>query len=601
MDRDSTIRTIAAVVLSVGILFGWQYLLAPRLLPPEPVRADQPAAPGSAAGAPAGAATPPAPAPSAASTAAAPAAELTPGQPAVTGPSIAGAENQPLIEIRTPQHEITLTARGGKVVSWKLPGYEKVPGDPSKGLVDLVSSESRALDRNPLSIDPHDPALFKQINDAWYVVDRTAPTAEELAARGLPAGTQRVVFRWADGAGLEVAKSLWIPGDDLFTARVEWSLTRQGQPVPGAAITWGPGVGAMPDPTQRNQYAYRGLAVAALAEKPTIFSPAKQEGDIAWPAGLGPRWLALDEQFFAVAMIPAAQAASELRVFPIPGAPTGEERQLMIGSASPALTLFVGPKSSPVLQKTDAALGLSLSGLIQWGMWGWLARPLYVAMEWLHGLIGNWGWAIVALSALIRLVFFPLMHRSMVKMRKTQKDMARVQPKIHKIKEKYKDSRDMDSRKKMNEEMMELYKREGVNPMASLTGCLPLLLQFPVMLAMYSLLTVAVQLRGAPWIGWIHDLSAADPYWVLPIVMGATQLLQSFMTMTKTEDPQQRAQQRMMLIMPVVFTWFFLYMPAGLVLYWLVSNVLGIVQQYFINRHADAAPPAAAPAGAKAR
>jgi YidC/Oxa1 family membrane protein insertase len=222
-------------------------------------------------------------------------------------------------------------------------------------------------------------------------------------------------------------------------------------------------------------------------------------------------------------------------------------------------------------------------------------------MEWLHGLVGNWGWTIFLLSVLIRLAFFPLMHRSMVKMRRTQQDMARVQPKIHKIKEKYKDARDMDSRKKMNEEMMELYKREGVNPMASLTGCLPMLLQIPVMFAMYTVLTVSVQLRGAPWFGWIRDLSASDPFFVLPIVMGATQLLQQIMTMTKTEDPQQRTQQRMMLIMPVVFTWFFVYMPAGLVLYWLVSNVLGIVQQYFINRHADAAPPAAAAAGARAR
>ncbi|MBP1611567.1 MAG: inner rane protein OxaA, partial [Acidobacteria bacterium] len=390
-------------------------------------------------------------------------------------------------------------------------------------------------------------------------------------------------------------------GDDLFLVRVEWSFTRQGQPVPDATITWGPGVGAALDVKNSNQYAYRGLAIAALADKTASFSPAKQEGDVAWPAGLGPRWLALDEQYFAVAMVPGAPAASELRVFPIPNAPKGQERQLLIGSASRELTLFVGPKSSPVLQKVDASLGVALSGLIQWGFWGWLARPLYVAMEWLHGLVGNWGWTIFLLSVLIRLSFFPLMHRSMVKMRKTQQDMARVQPKIHKIKEKYKDARDMDSRKKMNEEMMELYKREGVNPMASLTGCLPLLLQIPVMFAMYSVLTVSVQLRGAPWFGWIRDLSAADPFFVLPIVMGATQLLQQIMTMTRTEDPQQRTQQRMMLVMPVVFTWFFIYMPAGLVLYWLVSNVLGIVQQYFINRHADAAPPAAAPAGARAR
>ncbi len=595
MDRDTTIRTIAAVAISILILFGWQYFFPS----PKPVPVTAPSA---------ASATPAAPAADGSAAAAAPAAtppgreaSLSPAQPGSFGAAVVGAENQPLIEIRTAQHEIALTARGAKVVSWKLPGYEKVPGDASKGFVDLVSSESRALDHNPLTIDPHDPLLFKQINDPWYVVERGVPTAEELSTRGLPPETQRVSFRWADGAGLEVAKSLWIPGNDLFLVRVEWSLTRDGKPVPQAMITWGPGVGAALDVAHSNQYAYRGLVVAALADGIKSFNPAKQESAVAWQAGLGPHWLALEEQYFAVAMVPVEPSAFEMRPFPIPNAAKGQERQLMIGSASPALTLFVGPKSSPVLQKVDAALGVSLTGLIQWGFWGWLARPLYVGMEWLHGLIGNWGWTIIALSVLIRLAFFPLMHRSMVKMRKTQQDMARVQPKIHKIKEKYKDSRDMESRKKMNEEMMELYKREGVNPMASLTGCLPLLLQFPVMLAMYSLLTVSVELRGAPWFGWIHDLSARDPYFVLPVVMGATQLLQQIMTMTKTEDPQQRAQQRMMLIMPVVFTWFFMYMPAGLVLYWLVSNVLGIVQQYFINRHADAPPPAAAPAGARAR
>jgi YidC/Oxa1 family membrane protein insertase len=587
MDRDTTIRTIAAVAISILILVGWQYFF----VEPKPVA---PPAEAAQSAAPAAEGIPAVPPPGAT-------AALTPAPPAVFGPAIAGAESQPLVEIKTAQHAIALTARGAKVVSWKLLGYQTVPGDASKGFVDLVSSESRALDRNPLTIDPHDPSLFKQINEAWYVVDRTEPTTEELSSRALPAGTQRVAFRWADGAGLEVKKTLWLPGDDLFLVRVEWSFTRQGQPVPDAMMTWGPGVGSTPDTAHRNQYAYRGLALAALANKTGSFPPAKQAGDVVWPAGLGPRWLALDEQYFAVAMVPAAPAASELRVFPIPNAPKGEERQLLIGSAARELTLFVGPKSSPVLHKLDGALGSSLSGLIQWGFWGWLARPLYIAMEWLHGLIGNWGWTIVILSVLIRVAFFPLMHSSMVKMRKTQKDMARVQPKIHRIKEKYKDSRDMDSRKKMNEEMMELYKREGVNPMASLTGCLPMLLQIPVMFAMYTVLTVSVQLRGAPWFGWIRDLSASDPFFVLPIVMGATQLLQQIMTMTKTEDPQQRTQQRMMLIMPVVFTWFFVYMPAGLVLYWLVSNVLGIVQQYFINRHADAAPPAAAAAGARAR
>jgi YidC/Oxa1 family membrane protein insertase len=358
MDRDTTIRTIAAVAISILILVGWQYFFVePKPKPAAPpAEATQPAAPAAEG-------TPAVPPPGAT-------AALTPAPPAVFGPAIAGAENQPLVEIKTAQHAIALTARGAKVVSWKLLGYQTVPGDASKGFVDLVSSESRALDRNPLTIDPHDPALFKQVNDAWYVVDRTEPTAEELSARGLPAGTQRVAFRWADGAGLEVAKTIWLPGDDLFLVRVEWSFTRQGQPVPDAMMTWGPGVGSTPDTAHRNQYAYRGLALAALADKTVSFPPAKQAGDVVWPAGLGPRWLALDEQYFAVAMVPAAPAASELRVFPIPNAPKGEERQLLIGSAARELTLFVGPKSSPVLQKLDGALGASLSGLIQWGFWG---------------------------------------------------------------------------------------------------------------------------------------------------------------------------------------------------------------------------------------
>ncbi len=583
------LRTIAAVVISILILVGWSYFFpGAKQRPP-------------------GATSPP-PATDVAEPAAPPVAHASSPEPdaaaAVEGPSgvaTEGEQGQSLIEIRSPQHEIALTARGGKLVSWKLLDYERVPGDSSKGFVDVVSSESRALDRNPLSIDPHDDALFRKINDAWYVVDRTPPTTEELAAKNLPPETERVRFRWADGAGLEVEKVLWIPENHLFLARVEWSLTRDGRPVPDAVITWGPGIGAAADPEHSNQYAYRGLVVAQFADKTERFRPAKQEGDIVWPAGTGPRWVALDEQYFSVAMVPSAPATTEMRLFEFPQAPQAESRQIQIGTSSPDLRLFVGPKSSPVLGAVDRELGADLSSLIQWGFWGWLAKPLYLAMEWVFGLVGNWGWTIVLLSVLIRVAFFPLMHRSMVKMRRTQQDMARIQPKIHKIKEKYKDKRDGESRRRMNEEMMQVYRDEGVNPMASLSGCLPMLLQIPVMFAMYSVLTVSVQLRGEPWFGWIHDLTARDPYYILPIVMGATQLVQQVMTMTRTEDPQQRAQQRMMLIMPVMFTWFFIYMPAGLVLYWLVSNVLGILQQYFINRHANAAPSTPAAAGARAR
>ena len=164
----------------------------------------------------------------------------------------------------------------------------------------------------------------------------------------------------------------------------------------------------------------------------------------------------------------------------------------------------------------------------------------------------------------------------------------------NKIKEKYRDKRDMESRRKMNEETMALYQKEGVNPMSSLAGCFPLLLQLPVLYGMFRMLTVVVELRGAPFFGWIVDLSAPDPYFITPIVMGVTMFAQQLMTMAKTEDPQQRSQQRIMLFMPLMFTYFFLWAPSGLVVYWLVNNILGIGQQYFVNRHTKRAATAAA-------
>ena len=148
--------------------------------------------------------------------------------------------------------------------------------------------------------------------------------------------------------------------------------------------------------------------------------------------------------------------------------------------------------------------------------------------------------------------------------------------------------KDPDARKKMNEEMMALYKKEGVNPMGGMAGCLPLLLQLPILWGMYTVLSGALELRGAPFLLWIRDLSIADPYYVTPLLMGATMFAQQMMAMTKAKDPQQKQQQRMMLFMPIMFTWFFLWLPSGLVLYWLVNNVLGIGQQWLINRQAAA-------------
>ncbi len=194
----------------------------------------------------------------------------------------------------------------------------------------------------------------------------------------------------------------------------------------------------------------------------------------------------------------------------------------------------------------------------------------------------------IILTIIIKILFLPLTHKQLSSMKK----MQAVQPKMKAIQAKYKkDKSDMKARQKMNEEVMALYKKEGVNPLG---GCFPLLLQLPVLYAFYSFLPVAIELRQAPFILWVQDLSLKDPFYVTPIVMGATMFLQQKLTPMASVDPTQR---RMFTMMPLLFTFFFINLPSGLVLYWLVNNVLSIFQQLFINRKKD--QPVPAPAGKK--
>jgi YidC/Oxa1 family membrane protein insertase len=217
-------------------------------------------------------------------------------------------------------------------------------------------------------------------------------------------------------------------------------------------------------------------------------------------------------------------------------------------------------------------------------------------MKFLHGYVGNYGWTIIILTIVIRLLFFPFMHRGQVKMRHMQEKMKRIQPKMKALRERYRkmERKEADRgnagaryslRQKMNEEMMALYKEEAINPLGQMSGCLPLLAQMPILFAFYTILTIAIELRHAPFIFWISDLSQMDRFFVTPIVMGGTMLVQQWMTSASIPDP---AQRKMMYLMPIVFTWMFIKLPSGLVLYWLVNNLLGIGQQYLVNKEADA-------------
>jgi YidC/Oxa1 family membrane protein insertase len=246
----------------------------------------------------------------------------------------------------------------------------------------------------------------------------------------------------------------------------------------------------------------------------------------------------------------------------------------------------MGPKDLDVLR----AVNPQLVRAIDFGIFSWLVVPLLQALKWINGYIGNYGWSIAVLTVIINVLMFPLRHRSMVSMRK----MQAVQPEVKAIQARYAKYKVTDpERQKMNTEMMALYKEKGVNPVS---GCVPMLFTMPVLYAVYAMLEAAIELRGAPWFGWIHDLSRHDPLYITPLLMGVSMLVQQKM-MPSTADPMQ---QKMMLLMPVVFTVSFLWAPSGLVVYWLLSNVLAIGQQYVTNRMIGAPAPALARARGKA-
>jgi len=228
------------------------------------------------------------------------------------------------------------------------------------------------------------------------------------------------------------------------------------------------------------------------------------------------------------------------------------------------LNAYIGPKESKILGDIHP----ELTDAIEFGWFTFLATPFYNVLLWINNYVGNWGWSIILFTILIKFVLFPLSYKGMMSMQKL-KDLA---PKMKEIKEKHK-----GDPAKMNAQMMEMYKKHGANPMG---GCLPLLLQIPVFFALYRVLLNAVELQGAGWILWIEDLAVMDPYWVLPLLMGASMWFQQKITPSNFTDP---LQEKIFKWFPVIMTVFFIYFPAGLVLYWLVNNLFTIGQQYFIN------------------
>jgi len=284
-------------------------------------------------------------------------------------------------------------------------------------------------------------------------------------------------------------------------------------------------------------------------------------------------WVGMVEHYFVSAWMPSDETKTprEFYAKKLDGGLYAAGVIVPVGTIAPGATgevrvpLYVGPQDQESLAKT--AKGLDL--VVDYGIFTVIAAPLFWLLKWLHGIIGNWGWAIVVMTIMIKSAFYPLNHASARSMAK----MKVIAPKMKALQEQYK-----NDKQQLQVKMMEMYKTEKINPLG---GCLPILVQIPVFIALYWVLLSAVELRHAPWILWIHDLSAPDPFYVLPVIYAITAYLQVKLSPTPISDP---VQAKVMQIMPVAFSVLFLFFPAGLVLYWLVNNSLQIFQQWHMNR-----------------
>ncbi|AJP49294.1 insertase [Rugosibacter aromaticivorans] len=338
-----------------------------------------------------------------------------------------------------------------------------------------------------------------------------------------------------------------------------YQFTRDGKPAEGKSNSMMMGAST-----------FTGPAVFTEAEKfqKVSFSDiTKNKAKFATKADNG--WLAMVQHYFVAAWLPTAGIAREFYMRTIGDNLYSAGVILPVGAdGKSSVSLYAGPQELENLK--GIAPGFDL--VVDYGWLTVIAAPLFWVLGVIHKLTGNWGWAIILLTVLIKLVFFPLSaasYKSMAKMRL-------VTPKLAKLKETY-----GDDKMRLNQEMMALYKKENINPLG---GCLPILIQIPVFISLYWVLQGTVEMRNAPWIGWIKDLSAQDPYYVLPLLMGVTMFIQTKLN----PAPPDPLQAKVMLMMPILFTGMFLFFPAGLVLYWTVNNLLSIAQQWQITRLIEA-------------
>jgi YidC/Oxa1 family membrane protein insertase len=564
-------RVVIASALSLAVIVVWSLLYRPA--PPAPGAGNAPASSSATAATPAGAGVSQ---PAAVSVAAA------------ASPNAVGDTAEKTIVVESGLYRIELSNRGAVVRSWQLKKYNDA-NKPPKQLNLVYAETSQEVGNWPFSLQLADAQIEQTVNRALYRASVGEGTSSETSLKA-PA---EIDFRWSDGQ-LAVTKHLKF--SESYIVEVQTSVQKDGQPIPHR-LAWRGGFGDLAlAPAERFASAFTGVAGGISV---TASGSLGVKGQTSVPADVAGSFdvVGLEDHYFAAAFMPPAPDAGQV----LPAIMTLSGRQLarsteIAGKAQQEilpeiaagttvvgpldLRVFVGPKDLDILKTVRPPL----DSLVQFGWFGFIAAPLFYVLRWMHTYVPNYGWAIVLLTAAINTVLYPLTLRSWRSMQRMQK----VAPEIKSIQDRYKKYGMRDPRKQeMNKEVMAVYAREGINPMGS---CLPMLAQMPIWFGINRMLTATIELRHAPWMGWIIDLSTRDPYYILPVLMAVMMYVQQKMTPMTATDP---SQQRMMSLMPLMMGGMFIFLPlsSGLYLYILTSNVIGVAQRWHLNRTSPVKSP----------
>jgi len=538
-------RLLIAIVLSFVVLFLYQALFVPKQPSPKPPSESIPQEPTQPAAKPV--VQPQTESESIQSQE----VRTEPQEPLEFQPVSGEREEQVVVD--TPLYRGVWSNKGGVLKSWRLKTYKNNEGED----LELVSARAEQIGIFPFALRSNDPDFDRTINAALY---RISTHKIEL----IDGQSETLRIEYADQEGHRVEKILTFEGGSYgFHSQI--NVWKNGQNI-DSDVLWGPGLGNPSLEEQKKRFGgSRGIAIHYGDTFEHIDERKYKPEQSVFPREYVIKWAGYEDQYFTALM---TTTPLESRVMFLKEE-SGDRADYFL-SVNNIQNVYLGPKQHDAL----AAFGHNSSKIIKYGFFGMIAEILYQAIKTIHNAVPNWGFSIIILTLIIKIIFFPLTFSSTKSMAKMQE----LQPKIKALKAKYKKAKqDIAQRRKMNEEMMALYKEHGVNPAG---GCLPMLIQLPIFWGFFRLLVVSIEFRHSPFILWIDDLSVKDPYYVTPILMGITQFISQKMTPTSA-DP---TQQRMMLIMPVIMTIFFMNFQSGLVLYWLTNNILQIGQQYIMNR-----------------